>query len=184
MCLRDDEFPPSLLYEIQKEPATVAAQAAEIRDLPGLGLVDSKSSKQWFTALYLDLRQMQDELTQRLQNVNCAPISARPLQSQTKLAGGLGPAQQQTIREYVEANLNRDIRIDDLAKLVGLSCFHILRVFKKATGETPYQYLLRRRVERAHDLPQTPALSASEVAAKVGFKDSTRLFAHFTQLRA
>lgn len=40
------------------------------------------------------------------------------------------------------------IGLNDLARLTGLSRFHFLKVFKHTTQETPYQYLLRRRVSR------------------------------------
>jgi AraC family transcriptional regulator len=187
-----------------------------------------KSSKQWFTALYLDPRRMEEEVVHKLQIVPSvshvyfanpalrstldklqAALLAGPARwdsmhveslcllsvlelcafqreafaSADDTTGRLGPAHQQTIRQYVEANLSRDIGINDLAKLVGLSRFHFLRVFKKTTRETPYQYLLRRRVERAHDLLQKPDLSVAEVAMQVGFKDSTRFIRAFRLIK-
>jgi AraC family transcriptional regulator len=187
-----------------------------------------KSSKQWFTALYLDPRQMEEELTHKLQNVPSlshvyftnpalrstleklrAELARGPSKwdalhleslcllsvlelcafqretfaSSVKIPGGLGSAHQQTIRDYVEANLSRDIGVNDLAKLVGLSRFHFLRAFKKATRETPYQYLLQRRIERAHDLLQQADLSVAEVAAEVGFKDATRFIRAFRLIK-
>ncbi len=187
-----------------------------------------KSTKQWFTALYLDPRQMEEEVMQKLQNVPSlshiyftnpalrstlekiqATLATGPsywdsmhveslcllsvlelcafqretFASAEETKGRLGAAHQQAIREYVEANLDRDIGVNDLAKLVGLSRFHFLRVFKKTTRETPYQFLLRRRVERAHDLLKKPDLSVAEVAAKVGFKDSTRFIRAFRLIK-
>jgi AraC family transcriptional regulator len=187
-----------------------------------------KSSKQWFTALYLDPRRMEEDVVHKLQNVpsvghvyftnpalrstveklhsalvsgpsqwDSMHVESLCLLSVLELCafqresfafadgvtGRLGAAHQQTIREYVEANLSRDIGVNDLAKLVGLSRFHFLRVFKKATRETPYQYLLRRRVERGQDLLQMPGLSVAEVAAQVGFKDSTRFIRAFRLIK-
>jgi AraC family transcriptional regulator len=90
-------------------------------------------------------------------------------------AGRLSKSNEQRIVDYVEANLCDDIGLDDLAQLAGLSRFHFMRAFKKTTDQSPYQYLLSRRVERAKALLEDKQISINEVAAAVGFKSS----AHF-----
>lgn len=48
--------------------------------------------------------------------------------------------------DYIEENLQGDIRTEELARQAGFSLFHFYRVFQSATGMTPGQYILRRRL--------------------------------------
>ena len=82
------------------------------------------------------------------------------------------------VREYVEAHLHDDLRVEDLARVAGTSAEYFARAFKRATGEAPYAHVLRRRLERARD-----ALGASDepllaIAERLGFADQ----AHLTRL--
>ncbi|WP_318558136.1 AraC family transcriptional regulator [Pseudorhizobium pelagicum] len=77
------------------------------------------------------------------------------------------------VLEYVDQNLENQIGLDDLAAVAGLSRFHFNRAFKAETGETPYQYLLYRRLEKARRLLGEDALSVEQVAAAVGFRDAS-----------
>jgi len=51
--------------------------------------------------------------------------------------------------EYIEANLDRDIYLDDIVKIANLSKFHFLRIFKALTGNTPSEYIRKRRLTNA-----------------------------------
>lgn len=96
--------------------------------------------------------------------------------------GALGKVKALQIADYIEQNLGTDISLEDLARVAGLSRFHFLRAFKQATRETPYQHLLRRRIERAQELLRAGDLSIAEIAIVVGFKNSTRLSTAFRRL--
>jgi AraC family transcriptional regulator len=82
-------------------------------------------------------------------------------------------------QELIEANLGREISLGELARAAGLSRFHFLRSFKRSTGETPYQYVLRRRIETAQTMLREQAMSVEAVAAAVGFSSSTRFIRAF-----
>jgi AraC family transcriptional regulator len=97
-------------------------------------------------------------------------------------AGKLAQYHEKRIAEYIETNLGKDISLNDLAQLAGLSRFHFLRAFKKTTEETPYQYLLRRRIARAQTLLRKGNMSITEIASAVGFKDSTRFIRAFRKM--
>ncbi|MEI5098544.1 helix-turn-helix transcriptional regulator [Streptomyces sp. PmtG] len=56
-----------------------------------------------------------------------------------------------------------------VAACAGYSRFHFLRAFKEAYGETPGQYLSRRRIERAEDMLRSADLAVTEVCVLVGF---------------
>jgi len=106
-------------------------------------------------------------------------IQQEKLAAAEQPAGQLAKAHTQKIVEYVDANLAQDIGLNDLANLAGLSRFHFARAFKRTIQETPYQYLLRRRIERAQALLKDTDMSVAEVAAAVGFKDTTRFIRAF-----
>src|SRR6185312_5010136 len=50
---------------------------------------------------------------------------------------------------WIEANSHREIELEDVARQVGVSSFHFLRLFSGVLGVTPHQYLLRSRLRRA-----------------------------------
>jgi AraC family transcriptional regulator len=97
-------------------------------------------------------------------------------------AGGLARAHEQRIIEFVDANLNADIGLADLAGVIGLSRFHFVRSFKKTTGVAPYQYLLRRRIERARVLLRQGGTSIGEIALAVGFNSAARFNRAFRRI--
>ena len=93
--------------------------------------------------------------------------------------GGLAPWQISRVAEYVGANIARAIRIEDLAAVTRLSTGHFRHAFRRSTGESPYAYVLRRRLERAQHLMVMTENSLSGIALECGFTDQphlTRLF--------
>ena len=54
--------------------------------------------------------------------------------------GGLTARQLNHVRDYIAANLDKDISLSELAGVVNLSRFHFIRAFKKTTGIAPYQF--------------------------------------------
>src|SRR6201987_422739 len=63
--------------------------------------------------------------------------------------GGLGSARLRRIKELVDAKMEDDLSLDEMAQSVGLSTAHSARMFRKSTGQTPHQFVLRQRLERA-----------------------------------
>ncbi len=61
--------------------------------------------------------------------------------------------------------------IDEMAQCAEMSKFHFIREFKKATGITPGQYIIRRKITHAKELLLNKHLTVKEVAFKAGFKD-------------
>ncbi|MEO1307688.1 MAG: AraC family transcriptional regulator [Pseudomonadota bacterium] len=81
------------------------------------------------------------------------------------------------VAEYVDANLEQTIGLDDLAGVANLSSFHFHRSFRAATGITPHRYVTARRIERARRLLATD-MPAAQVAFACGFASQS----HFGQV--
>src|SRR3546814_1304640 len=56
------------------------------------------------------------------------------------------------VTQFIDENLAGEIAIPRLSNVAGLSPSHFLRLFKVATGQTPHQFIVRRRVEKAQHL--------------------------------
>jgi AraC family transcriptional regulator len=96
--------------------------------------------------------------------------------------GGLAPWQVRRAKEIIEANLDREVPLTQLARECGLSTGHFSRAFKDTMGFPPHQWLLRRRIENAMRLLRNQQLSLPEVALACGFSDQSHFTRVFTKL--
>jgi AraC family transcriptional regulator len=92
--------------------------------------------------------------------------------------GGLGSARLRRIKELVHAKMEDDFSLDEMAQSVGLSTAHFARMFRKSTGQTPHQFVLRQRVERAKAMLRARDARILDVAVACGFKTQQ----HFAQV--
>ena len=86
------------------------------------------------------------------------------------------------IREFIDQNYARPLTIDRLAQMAGLSTFHFIRAFRAAVGQTPHQYLRRRRIERACELLATTPVSVTDICDATGFQSLGSFSALFRRL--
>ena len=93
--------------------------------------------------------------------------------------GGLRFGQLRRLEELIDQNLDRTLRLQELADAVQLSLFHFVRAFKQSTGVPPHRYILRKRVDRAKCLLRDTSLSLVEVGHRCGFVDQSRFTAVF-----
>ncbi|MFT4103841.1 MAG: AraC family transcriptional regulator [Burkholderiaceae bacterium] len=84
--------------------------------------------------------------------------------------------------EYIRANMASQISLAELAAQAGLSEYHFCRVFKNTTQLSPYQYLLRRRVQHACSHLEKDRLSVQEIAFACGFGDPVQFSRQFKKL--
>ena len=94
-------------------------------------------------------------------------------------AGGLPHYQLRQVIEYVDAHLDQDLALADLAAISRLSPNHFTRLFKQSTGLTPHRYLIQQRVERAKRLLLEGKLAIADIALEVGFAHQSHLNCHF-----
>ena len=107
--------------------------------------------------------------------VNGHAVRRRPVQI---YRGGLGSARLRTIKDLVHAKMEDDLSLDEMAQSVGLSTAHFARMFRKSTGQTPHQFVLRQRLERAKAMLRAPDARVLDVAVACGFKTQQ----HFAQV--
>lgn len=93
--------------------------------------------------------------------------------------GPLSPRQLQRVKDFIQEHLNQDLGLDDLAKQAGFSSYHFARLFRQATGESPHQFVLRQRIERAQYLLEKPDMPLAQVALATGFAHQSHLAQHF-----
>lgn len=93
------------------------------------------------------------------------------------ITGGLARPQLRRVLEFIASSLHDEIRLEQLAKIAGLSVFHFARAFRHSMGVTPHQYLLQRRIEAAKALLRAPGSSIDIVANATGFADAS----HFSR---
>ncbi|KAB8331766.1 AraC family transcriptional regulator [Scytonema tolypothrichoides VB-61278] len=96
--------------------------------------------------------------------------------------GGLSERQLLVVTDYIHEYLSEEIKLSQLAELLGMSQFHFSRLFKQSVGIPPHQYLLQQRVERAKQLLKQTELSITEVAFLCGFNSHSHLSKWFRQL--
>jgi AraC family transcriptional regulator len=92
--------------------------------------------------------------------------------------GGLGAARLRRISELVDAKIEEELSLEELAQSVGLSTAHFARMFRKSTGETPHQFVLRQRLVRAKAMLRAADARVLDVAVACGFKTQQ----HFAQV--
>jgi len=85
-------------------------------------------------------------------------------------------------KDLIDREYAHELDVPALAREALASPAHFSRSFKKAFGETPHQYLLRRRVERAKDLLRSTGLSVTEVSLEVGFRSLASFSTAFREL--
>jgi AraC family transcriptional regulator len=96
--------------------------------------------------------------------------------------GGLGDRKILQISEYINAHIDQDIKLADLAKLAGISQFHFGRLFKQSMGISPHQYLLQQRVERAKQLLKSSEFAIADIALLCGFNSQSHLGKYFREV--
>lgn len=72
----------------------------------------------------------------------------------------------------LENDFSRDWKLEDLLSIAHMSRSNLMRVFRKATGQTPIEYLVRLRIQKAMELLIGTNLSITEIAMETGFSDS------------
>lgn len=98
--------------------------------------------------------------------------------SPRKRVGGLSDWQKRKVARYIEENLDRCIRVEELGRQVRLGSSRFSKGFKVSFGKSPYDYVLARRIEAAKYLLAFTDEPLSQVAQACGLSDQS----HFSKL--
>jgi AraC family transcriptional regulator len=96
--------------------------------------------------------------------------------------GGLSPWQMRRATGLLEANLDGNITLQQVAQACELSVSHFARAFKASFSKPPYKWLIDRRVDRARDLMTRSRLPLADIAIQCGFADQSALNRSFKRI--
>jgi AraC-like DNA-binding protein len=91
-------------------------------------------------------------------------------------------AKLRRVRDRIDREYAQPLDVEALARGVNMSAGHLSRQFRRAYGESPYSYLMTRRIERAMALLRCGELSVTDVCFEVGCSSLGTFSSRFTEL--
>jgi AraC-like DNA-binding protein len=86
------------------------------------------------------------------------------------------------VRDRIDREFAQPLNVENLARGAHLSAGHLSREFRRIYGESPYAYLMTRRIERAMTLLRRGDLSVTEICFAVGFSSLGTFSTRFSEL--
>ena len=99
-----------------------------------------------------------------------------------EIRGGLSHTKLERVIAHIEDNLASKLSLPGIAEIAGISVSHLKTLFRNSTGVPVYEYVLRRRVERAQLLLRNQRFSIAEVAVATGFAHQSHLARHMHRI--
>ena len=124
----------------------------------------------------LGTRLYAESLTTALSAHLLKKYSTQPLRES---AHRVGNNQLRPAIDFINENLDQDLKLAEIAAVVNMSQFYFARMFKQLMGISPHQYVVGRRMERAQQLLTKSQLSVAEIASRVGFSNQSHFTAQF-----
>jgi AraC family transcriptional regulator len=169
LCALEKNFTQEIALEMDRRPANGAdfhIRDAAMTELVDLMIDDFEASRR--CALYsgtlahaLAMRFLLHGRTpEHVPNSSVEPLPPRILRR---------------IQDRIEAELDTELSLASLARESGYSRAHFLRMFRAATGLTPHQYVLERRLSSARKLLRQSRMLLADIALKCGFSSQTHM---------
>jgi AraC family transcriptional regulator len=98
------------------------------------------------------------------------------------LPGGLTPSRLRLVIEFINAQIDQEIGLAQLAQVAGVSPFYFCREFKRSIGFPPHHYVMQRRVELSKRLLESTKKSITDISAELGFPTPSHFAATFRKL--
>lgn len=95
--------------------------------------------------------------------------------------GRLDSARLRRLYAWIDAHLGEALTLADLAREACLSEYHFARLFKAASGQSPHQYVMQRRLEHAHERIRHSREPLGNIALQCGFASAAHLSRRFRQ---
>jgi len=170
--------PKDLLNAVQDEPSATPVELVTFgrfrdREIERIGrevLAEMRASLP-LSRLRIDVlgQDLAIQLLRRHSNLAGSRELARDTAS-----GGLAPYQVRRVCDHIQAHMDKDLGLSDLAAMVDLSPHHFCRAFKQSTGLPPHKWLTTRRIARAQEMMLVhPAMSLVEIALCVGYENQS-----------
>lgn len=99
-----------------------------------------------------------------------------------EVRGGLSHTKLERVIAHIEDNLASKLSLPGIAEIAGMSVSHLKTLFRNSTGVPVYEYVLRRRVERAQLLLRNQRFSIAEIAVATGFAHQSHLARHMHRI--
>lgn len=157
------------LAHAERESAALRARTAELLREVYEAAAQSRRSGRDITSAAHTSNQPGSGAPER---ATAAPAAAEPAPA------GLPPARLRRVASYIDASLAQPLTVSQLAAVAGMSASHFAALFKRSTGLSPHEFVLRRRISRAGQLLADPAHGIADVAFQLGFCSQ----AHFTTM--
>jgi AraC-like DNA-binding protein len=165
-----------------------APRISDLRFTPGIGVMDQVV--QALTRLILPVFDQPDRVTQLFADHIILALGFHIAQTYggmrgrvTPRQGGLAAWQERRAKERMSANLQGNVSTENLARECSLSVGHFARAFRRSTGLSPHQWLIRCRIDKAHGLLRDGTLSLVEIARACGFADQSHFTKAYTRRR-
>jgi AraC-like DNA-binding protein len=183
---------PTRIFQISMSPAYLTSYVnrnfvvpsgfdLKTRQLDDVGLAELARAHNQATLFRLPMRQLYfDQLREAMLHRILSVYTTHKFLPKER-AESLVPAKMRLLLDFVESNLDRDLRLGELARIAGLSRAHFARSFHKMIGMSPHLYVQHRRLNRAADLLRGRNHSIKNIADLSGFADAshlTRCFKH------
>ena len=105
-------------------------------------------------------------------------LFVRHTRARVRQPSGHEPGQVLAIKEYLRANVHRNVSLNELAALTDFSKAYVIRSFRRAVGMPPYEWLLQLRIEVARKRLKQGG-SISDLAVELGFADQSHFHRRF-----
>lgn len=86
------------------------------------------------------------------------------------------------IREYIEENYEKDIKLDDLAEKYSISKYYLSHIFKEQYGTSVNNYVINMRITKAKHFLRFTDLTTTEIASRVGYDDVNYFIRSFKKI--
>ena len=195
-----------IIYNVMFRPEELNLPLNELRKLPGYHAIfvlepNYRQKHQFESKLHLTrtdlakvesmLSSMTDEISNKVPGFESALYSklidliVYLSRQYSKMETGTRGKSLQRVTEVIgklEQNYQRQWKLSELAKVAKMSEGNLMRIFKEATGQSPIDFLLHLRIQRALEFLSSTDHQVTEIAYDVGFNDSNYFTRHFKKI--
>jgi AraC-like DNA-binding protein len=131
-------------------------------------------------ALFHSFNQPGNNLEQEELFVDCMKELLQPSSAATEIRSSSNDVRVKQVKDFIRVNFKNDISLQQLSSLVSLNPYHLIRLFKRNTGLSPYDYLLITRTEYGRQLLRR-GYAVKDAALASGFYDTSHFNRSFSK---